>query len=236
MYYSFESKVRFSEVNHTKQITLPGIINYFQDCSTFHSESLGLGIDYFAEHNRAWILCSWQVIIERCPLIGEDITICTWATKFKGLYGYRNFCMKDMKGNNVAFANSVWVYMDTEKGHPVKPKPKEIEAYGTEPELLMEYEDRKIKLPDSMTEGSVFPIRKYHIDTNEHVNNCQYVQMALEAIEQEMHVRQVRVEYKKSAVYKNVIIPWTAMEEDRIVTALCDEDRNPYAVVEFKEN
>ena len=44
--YTFSGKVRFSEINHTKKITLPSIINYFQDCSTFQSEILGLGVDY----------------------------------------------------------------------------------------------------------------------------------------------------------------------------------------------
>lgn len=47
--YTFSGKVRFSEINHTKKITLPSIINYFQDCSTFQSEILGLGVDYLKE-------------------------------------------------------------------------------------------------------------------------------------------------------------------------------------------
>lgn len=41
-----------------------------------------------------------------------------------------------------------------------------------------------------------FPVRKYHIDTNNHVNNCQYVQMAMEVLREDMRIRQVRVEYK----------------------------------------
>ena len=48
-HYTFDSKVRFSEVDHTGRITLPGIINYFQDCSTFQSEDLGLGIEHCSE-------------------------------------------------------------------------------------------------------------------------------------------------------------------------------------------
>lgn len=236
MRYSLESRVRFSEVDHKKQITLPGIINYFQDCSTFQSEDLGLGIDYFAEHKRAWVLSSWQVVAERYPMIGEQIEISTWATNFTGLYGYRNFCMKDKEGKTAAYANSVWVYMDMAKGRPVKPKPDEIEVYGSEPELTMDYASRKIELPENGVEKTSFPVRKYHIDTNEHVNNCQYVQMAMEVLEREYEVRQVRVEYKKSAVYQDIIFPRIAEDGDRIVVELCDAQGKPYAVVEFKEN
>ena len=41
--YTIDGRIRFSEVDHTRRITLPGIVNYFQDCSTFQSEDLGLG-------------------------------------------------------------------------------------------------------------------------------------------------------------------------------------------------
>ena len=130
--YSFESKVRFSEIDHTKKITLPGIINYFQDCTIFHSESMGLGVDYLAKHKKAWVLSFWQVEVLRYPKIAERISIHTWATGFKGILGDRNFCMKDEEGNMVACANSLWVYMDMEKGRPAKPPKEEIDLYGTE--------------------------------------------------------------------------------------------------------
>ena len=41
--YTTEGRIRFSEVDHTRRITLPGIVNYFQDCSTFQSEDLVAG-------------------------------------------------------------------------------------------------------------------------------------------------------------------------------------------------
>ena len=104
--YTTEGRIRFSEVDHTRRITLPGIVNYFQDCSTFQSEDLGLGIVHCSERKRAWILSSWQVVVERYPEIGEKIQTSTWATDFKGLCGERNFCMTDENRNDVAYANS----------------------------------------------------------------------------------------------------------------------------------
>ena len=98
----------------------------------------------------------------------------------------------------------------------------------------MEYESRKITLPEKTEVLESFPVRRYHIDTNEHVNNCQYVQMALEVLPGDKDVHQMRVEYKKSAVYGDIIYPEIAVEEDRTVIELCDENKKPYAVIEFK--
>ena len=232
-HYTFDSKVRFSEVDHTGRITLPGIINYFQDCSTFQSESIGLGVDYFAEHNRAWVLTYWQVVIEEYPRLAQEINIATWATEFKSMLGKRNFCMTDAERKKLAYANSVWAYMDMKKGRPVRPSAEEVEPYGSGEPLEMDYQPRKIKLPESAVKKEPFAVRKYHIDTNEHVNNCQYVQMAMEYIEHAGDIRQVRVEYKNSAVYGDIIVPKVAAEETRTVVELCDESDRIFATVEF---
>lgn len=232
--YSFKSRVRYSEIDHHGTLTLPGLINYFQDCSTFQSEDIGLGLEILKEKKKAWLLSYWQVVAERFPALGEQITIGTFATEFKGLYGNRNFVMDDEQGNRIAYANSIWVFMDTEKGRPVKPDEADIVPYGTQPPLEMEYEGRKIKLPGTSESLPSFPVRKYHIDTNEHVNNCQYVQMALEILPDNLEIRQLRVEYKKSAVLGDIIYPKVACETGRRIVELCDENGKLYAAIELK--
>ena len=43
--YEFGGRVRYSEIDHRGTMTLPALINYFQDASTFQSESIGLVMD-----------------------------------------------------------------------------------------------------------------------------------------------------------------------------------------------
>ena len=63
--YTFDSRVRYSEIDHTGNMTLPALINYFQDCSTFQSEDIGLGTEVLKAKKKAWILSYWQIVIER---------------------------------------------------------------------------------------------------------------------------------------------------------------------------
>ena len=232
--FEFDARVRYSEIDHRGTMTLPALINYFQDCSTFHSEAIGLGMNRPKQERKAWVLSYWQIIVNRYPGLCEKITTGTFATEFKGLYGNRNFYMKNEAGKQIACANSIWVFMDLEKGRPARPTPEHIEPYGTEAPLDMPYEGRKIELPSESGEREPFPVRKYHIDTNEHVNNCQYVQMALEMLPGDVQIRQVRVDYKKSAVLGDMIFPRLSQENDRTVVELCDGDNKPYAVIELK--
>lgn len=230
--YSFDSTIRFSEVDHHGTLTLPGIINYFQDCSTLHSESLGVGMEYLKAQKQGWILSSWQIIVNRYPKMGEKVKICTWPTDFKGLYGTRNFVMKDEQDEQIAYANSIWVFMDFGKGRPAKPSVDIVEKYTCAPPMEMDYAPRKIALPEQFEDVGHFTVRKYQIDTNEHMNNGQYVKLALEVLE-DVQVKEVRVEYKKSAMYNDVIYTKIARETERIVVTLCDAEDNTYAIVEL---
>lgn len=230
--YKINGRVRYSECGIDNKIKLPAIINHFQDCTTENSETIGVGHDYLVDRKRAWILNSWQVEILRRPQVRESIEVSTWATGFKGVFGPRDFCMKTAEGEELARAHSLWVYIDTESGRPIKPTDEEIAVYEVGEPIPMEAVSRKIKVPEGAVELDTFPVHKYHIDTNRHVNNSKYVELACEALPEDFEVKKLRVEYKKAAVLGDRMVLKRVIEEHRIVTELCDEEGSTYAIVE----
>ncbi len=231
--YSFKSRVRYSEVDVDRKLSMTAMINYLQDCSTFHSEDLGVGIDYLTPFHRAWFLSSWQIVIERYPVLGEEITISTWPYEFKGIYGLRNFTIRDQEGNYLVKANSMWFFFDTEAGKPARIEDRFADVYRAveEEKLEMDYAPRKIAVPDVWEEGEPIPVMRHHIDTNQHVNNAQYVEIAREVLPKDIQIREVRVEYKKAAVLGDVMIPRISRQENCDIISLCDTNGSPYAVI-----
>ena len=98
----------------------------------------------------------------------------------------------------------------------------------------MEYAGRKIPLPKERKQGEPFPVRRHQIDTNHHVNNGQYIQMAREYVPEDFRIRQMRAEYKQQARLNDVICPARAVDENKTTVLLNDQKGEPYAVVEFK--
>ena len=84
------------------------------------------------------------------------------------------------------------VYMDMKKGRPCRPAKEEVEAYRPEAPLDVEFAPRKIVLPKELEDGESFPVRRHQIDTNEHVNNCQYIQMAIDVVPECERAGQIR--------------------------------------------
>ena len=85
--YSFDSRVRYSETGENGRLSIRGMIDYMQDCSTFQSEDAGVGVRYFEESHKAWMLSSWRIRILELPRLGDRIRVGTWPTAFKGLHG-----------------------------------------------------------------------------------------------------------------------------------------------------
>ena len=231
--YTFDSRVRYSEVGEDARITVNAIIDYMQDCTNFQSEDLGVGLEYHKKKQLMWVLNSWQIVIEKYPAMGEEITVGTQAYGFEKMFGYRNFLITDSSGECVAKANSIWVLMDLKKNRPMIVTPEIGDVYGVHDPLEMDYAPRKIALPKDREVQNAFSVQKHHLDTNHHVNNCQYIRMAADHLPEDFKVGQLRAEYKRQAVLDNVIIPEVYMTENKEAVVLNAEDKEPYAVVEF---
>lgn len=234
MKYSFGGRIRYSEIGENGCLTLPGLLDYFQDCCTFQSEFLGQGMGVLKKRERAWVLSAWQVIIRRYPAMGEEVVTTTWPYEFRGFMGMRNFTMETASGERVAWANSFWTNLNTAAGFPARLREEDLAGYGTDEKLDMEYAPRKIALPEGLSEEPSFPVQKHHLDTNHHVNNCQYVRMAEDFLPEGAAVRQLRAEYKRQARLRDVICPRVRREEDKVTVVLGDEKGEPYTVVEFE--
>lgn len=231
--YTLETRVRYSACNARMQARLSDILDYLQDTCTFQAEDLGVGPEYMQLHQTAWVLNSWQADIARYPVFGEKIRISTWPYEFHGFLGFRNFKIEDEAGTVIVRANSVWVFLDLQKNRPARIAPQVAAAYQKQPRLEMEYLDRKIPDMEAGTAKEAFQIPRYFIDTNHHVNNAKYILLAQELLPQDFQPVRIRVEYKKPAVYGDVLYPYISEQPGCCFVTLNGEDGRPYAAMEF---
>lgn len=233
--YSFNSRVRYSETDSEGKLSLESLLDYFQDCSTFHSEDIGVGIEYVSRHHLVWVLSAWQIVVERYPILCENIKISTAPYEFKGFMGFRNFLMETEEGERLAYANSVWTLMDMENMRPARVTEEMKTAYVLEEPLAMNYASRKIELPEcSCIMPEAIQMKQHHLDTNHHVNNGQYVRIAAEYLPAGIRIKQMRAEYKKQAVLGDRVYPAIYMtEKNKCTVMLNNEEKQPFCIVEF---
>jgi acyl-ACP thioesterase len=233
--YSYNLKVGYSNTDSSLTMTIPAILDSFEDAATYEAETGPVSMKNLAEMKLVWVLSSWQVVIERRPKLYENIKIITSPYDFKGFLGYRNFWIEGEDGTIDVKASSIWTLLDTEKMRPTKPTEVLLNGYDIRERLDMEYAPRKIAVKGEPSCGESFKIRKYQIDSNKHVNNVEYVKLAMETLPIDHEIKEVRVEYKKSAHYGDTLksLIYNGDDGSRQVV-LEDENGEITSVVEFK--
>ncbi len=236
--YSFTSRVRYSECDENGRMGLVPMINYLQDCSTFHCEEVGEGIRRLGEQGLGWILAGWRIEIDRLPEYAEDIEISTWCYEMHGLHALRNFQITDASGAPCVRADSQWFLYDLNANKVVR-IPESQHCYLDEtPRLDMPKLARKIPVEEEGTTTSAVIVSEQHLDTNRHVNNAQYVLMAADALSElgiTAPLSTLTVQYRSMARLADTVVPHVHAGDAAHTVELTDEAGNTYATVKFEE-
>ena len=231
--YSFSSRIRFSETDQNRQLSVTALLNYFQDCSCFQIEHAGVGFSFLDAQHLAWVVNYWQLDIRALPFFGDTVTVSTNPYRYRNFMGFRNFALDDEKGQRLVTANSIWSLMNLERLLPALITPEHAERLGVGIPFDMDYTDRKIAVPK---EGgrilSPVPVDESMLDSNRHVNNAQYVRMALAAAGiLDATPSRLNVQYKLAAHAGDVIVPIVHQSEDGCTIDLSDGRGSSFAIV-----
>ncbi|MGN1171843.1 MAG: acyl-[acyl-carrier-protein] thioesterase, partial [Lachnospiraceae bacterium] len=109
------------------------------------------------------------------------------------------------------------------------------EKYVLGLKLDMEYAPRKILIPENGVAQDSFTVQRQHLDSNHHVNNAQYVKMAVPYLPEDFRTGQLRVEYKSQAHLNDVICPMVAVNGTVHTVWLNSPEGMTYAVLEFTQ-
>lgn len=241
--YSFDTRVRYSETNADLELSMVGLVKYLQDVTIFDSERGSANMACLQQQHLVWLLGAWQIVIERMPKLNEEIKITTLPYEFKGFMGLRNFIVETMKGEVLAKANSVWSLINTETGRPQRPSEMILAAYELSEKIDMEYKPRKISAQGDARVLDGFQVLLTQIDSNHHMNNAEYVNLAVSCLPEHAQIREMRVEYKTSAYLGDVIVPYVYEQQEdgmqKMQIQLCGANKedssklDTYAVIEF---
>ena len=119
---------------------------------------------------------------------------------------------------------------------PTRMRKELVARYETTPRLDMPPMERRVKLPQGMEARPAFFVPHFAVDANHHTNNVWYIRFALEYLPEGFRLRRLRVEYAKSARYRDQIHPLVRQEDGMFWVALTDGDGKSFVNLEFSES
>ena len=232
--YRLKYKVTTSTCDGEGLLKLYSALQMMQDCSEMWIDSEPQVKQYFAEQNMTQLLASRQVEIIRIPSYKEELTVTTSVYGMKPMYGFRNTFIYDAQGNPCYKTWSMGAFVDKSNGKLKRVDEATIASMNLEPQLEMEYKDRRIILPKEDGErGKAIQVMKADIDYNKHVNNANYIRMAMELLPEGFEVSGLRVEYRLAAKLGDELIPTLYYPSENIVVVALSVEDKVSAIIEF---
>ena len=231
--YSLKYQVTTSTCDSEGRLKLCSALQMMQDCSEMWIDSEPGVKRYFAEQHMAQLLATRQVEIVRVPEYKEELTVTTSVYGMKPMFGFRNTFIYDAEGKPCYKTWSMGAFVDKSAGKLKRVDDATMASMSLEPQLEMDYKDRRIILPKE--DGEVLePVKvlRADIDYNRHVNNANYVRMAMELLPEGFDVKGLRVEYRVAAKLGDTLVPTLYQTGAALIVSLSIGD-DVSAIVEF---
>lgn len=181
--YSENFKVTLPDVGENNCLTNKGILRMLQEIACTHSATCGFGVNDTYSTGLGWIILNWKLKVFSRPVWNTKLKINTWSSSQSLLFFTRDFEIFDESNNLIAIATSKWVLFDLKKGlltkitNDFKAMYKEVDKHVFDNPVI-----EKLKEPENSQMVCEYKVQRRDIDTNHHVNNLIYLDLAYEIL------------------------------------------------------
>ena len=233
--FTDKEQIGYLDVDKENKLTNKAIINIMQDVAGGHSELIHNGLNDKEKIGTAWILLNWKVEVFFRPKYKDILTVNTWARKLEKCFSYRDFEMYANK-KLVAKAESKWVLVDAKTAKITKIPLEVIEKYNPEDkEVFKDKLEEKLQEPQNAKKVYEEEVGRTKIDTNNHLNNVYYLDLAIESLPEEVYEKEelnnIEIMYKKASKYREKLECYYAKENEKHVVAIKDKENNIHAII-----
>ncbi|MBP3579938.1 MAG: hypothetical protein J6K12_01685 [Clostridia bacterium] len=175
MSWKIKSRIESFDVQPNGNVKISALLKLFQKAAG--DELLDTPFSFFnlARRNVAFVLTKMTLKIIKDIKIYDELEIITHPRKIHGATYPRDFIVK-VGGETVAVARSMWVLLDIENRHILRPSAiADLGEIPTSEADLFEIEDvRRIVDQASLLRTDVRDVKYSNLDMNNHLNNTYY--------------------------------------------------------------
>ena len=233
--FKAQEEIKYLDVDKNNKLTNKAIINFMQETAGGHSEKLHDGLNDKEKIGTAWILLNWRVKVYFRPRYKDILQINTWVRKQEKCFSYREFEIY-CKNELVAKAETKWVLVNV-KTEKITKIPEELSIkYEANGEKVFE-DDMNEKLTNPKDSKLMYEeiVPRTKIDTNNHLNNIYYLDLAMESLPEEVYENEalsnIEIMYKKASTYKQKLLCYYKKEEEKHIVVIEDEKENIHAII-----
>lgn len=182
MYYKEIYQPRISDYDRNGKLYYESILQILETAGSHHSDTVGDSVIEGSQSGIAWILTEWRVQVLRRTDSKEKLQITTWVRgKAPASAVYRDFLLTDENGTEVIRAEAKFALFDLATSRLTRISEELFDSYQPEDKTVFE-DAQRLCAPSEYVSETELKLRRSDIDFNGHVHNTRYVDLAMEAL------------------------------------------------------
>lgn len=230
MIFEGTAKAGLKDIGKNNLIKNESILEILENVAGEHSSKVGYGVLDIERTSASWILLEWKVKIIKRPIYSEELKVKTWGRYFQKAYTYRDFEIYNSKGELCVIATSKWALININT-HNIMRLTEDIKNLY-KPEEISVFEEEtlsKINIPEEYTNKIEYTVGRKDIDINNHMHNTYYLNLAYEALPEEVYnndpYNEFRITYKKEITLGDTVTCKYSMKDNKHTIVISDENK-----------
>ena len=237
MYYKEIYQPRISDYDRNGKLYYESILQILETAGSHHSDTVGDSVIEGSQSGISWILTEWRVQVLRRTDSKEKLQITTWVRgKAPASAVYRDFLLTDENGTEVIRAEAKFALFDLATSRLTRISEELLGSYQPEDKTVFE-DAQRLRAPSEYVSGTELKLRRSDIDFNGHVHNTRYVDLAMEALPNEIFAgddfKDIHILYAKPVMERAVVKANYVFKDSAYLVAVYADDVY-CAMIEFK--
>lgn len=215
--YSKDYQINIYDVDSNRKCKFSTIINYLWDVVMSQIEELGETNNGLI-NDCAWILLKYDIKIHEYPKYKDVINVENKVVGVKKFYGVRDYIIRNKEGKILVEGTAIALLVNMKKRRPMRLLPEQYELYGITDDIEEDISLDGIIEPEENQYEREYLVRFSDIDSNNHVNNLKYMEMAMDTLPIEIleknELSRLKIVFKKETVYGDTIKVLTEVREE----------------------
>ena len=226
------------DIDKNTNITNKAILKFFEDIGGYHSDLAGYGLKQIEETKISWVLLHWKFkVLKRIKYSDGKLRVKSWSRGAVHACTIRDFEIYNSNNELCVVGTSKWALIHLENGL-MRLTPELLESYGTEPNIAIDFDFKKIKEPDTYLSVYNYTVSRRDLDINSHMHNLNYLDLAYETLPEDVWNNNtfdnVEIMYKKGALLGDKLkCLYSLVDNEHIVTIKSEDENNLHAIIKL---
>lgn len=175
---TLDMRVMPSMCDENSRMSIPAMLDMFQDMAGIHAESVGIGALALEERGLFWVVSKMRLVVNSRPYVQEVLESTTWIQPAERVSCERDWEIK-RGGKQLAYVRSLWAAIRRDNF-----RPGHMNDFYPDADFTMDLPDevpfaRIGRMFEGVGTFGEYTIRSVDIDRGGHMNNVNYVRALL---------------------------------------------------------